>query len=243
MRRCPAIAAALACVLPHALPANWQYILADGENGYTGTRDVSVFSDFTSNASGRDPVLYVGMTQFADKRRAFIKFDLSVMPPGTIIERVQLELSVERARTGPEPHQLHRVTSLWDEGPATAPDSGAGGTGTPAASGDVTWTYANFPLVLWSQPGGEFDPLESAITSFGSAGTTGTFESQGMVGDVQLWVDDPGSNRGWILLGNEAGIHNAKRFHSSEAADPALRPRLKVTFRTPSAAANWQLYD
>ena len=238
-----AIAAGAILALSAGAPASWQYVFVEGEQGYTGTRDVSVFEDFAANASGGDPVLYVGVTQFGDLRRAFISFDVSRMPPGTIIEDVELEMSVERARTGAEPHRLHRVTAGWDEGPATSPDSGAGGQGVAAATGDVTWTHASFPLVSWSVPGGEFDPAESALTSVGSAGTMASFGSQGMVGDVQLWVDDPSSNRGWVLVGNEAGIHNAKRFHSSEAVNFALRPRLKVTFRSPSSARNWDLYE
>ncbi len=230
---------ALAC----GAQASFQYILVEGGNGYAGTRDVSVFDDFASNASAGDPVLYVGVTQFGDLRRAFLRFDVSILPPGTIIEDVVLELHVERARTGAEPHRLHRVTAGWDEGPATSPDSGAGGQGVAAATGDVTWSHASFPLVSWSVPGGEFDPAESALTSVGSAGTMASFGSQGMVGDVQLWVDDPSSNRGWVLVGNEAGIHNAKRFHSSEGSNADTRPKLKVTFRSPSAARNWDLYE
>ncbi len=243
MIRALATIAALASLATVARASSWQYVLVEGEQGYAGTRDASIFSDFPSNASGRDPVLYVGMTQFGDVRRALIRFDVSFLPPGTIIERVELELSVERARTGAEPHRLHRMTAGWDEGPATSPDSGAGGTGTPAALGDVTWSHATFPLVTWSVPGGEFDPAESATASFGAAGSTASFESPGLAGDVQLWVDDPGSNRGWMLLGNEAGIHNAKRFYSSEATNAALRPKLRIAFRSPSRATNWELYE
>ncbi|MBL8746907.1 MAG: hypothetical protein JNK58_11190, partial [Phycisphaerae bacterium] len=48
--------------------------------------------------------------------------------------------------------------------------------------------------------------------------------------EVQSWVVDPGSNFGWLILGNESAPSTAKRFDSRENDDPAFRPVLTVTF-------------
>jgi hypothetical protein len=52
--------------------------------------------------------------------------------------------------------------------------------------------------------------------------------------DVQGWVDQPASNHGWILIGQEDGVQNAKRFSSRTSTEP---PRLEVRYREPSAQA------
>lgn len=42
-----------------------------------------------------------------------------------------------------------------------------------------------------------------------------------MVADVQGWLDNPASNFGWLVKGNEARPTTAKRFNSRQNKDPA----------------------
>ena len=44
-----------------------------------------------------------------------------------------------------------------------------------------------------------------------------------------MWLDDPSSNHGWLLMGDEITT-GAQRFDTRENASEADRPRLTVTF-------------
>ena len=48
-----------------------------------------------------------------------------------------------------------------------------------------------------------------------------------MVADVQAWLDNPASNFGWLVLGDETAIATAKRFDTRESASP---PMLTIEF-------------
>ena len=43
-----------------------------------------------------------------------------------------------------------------------------------------------------------------------------------MRADVQSWLDDPASNFGWLVLGDESEIPTAKRFDTRESASPPV---------------------
>ena len=53
-----------------------------------------------------------------------------------------------------------------------------------------------------------------------------------MVADVQLWLDNPSQNFGWIVIGDETQIETAKRFATKENTDNGGqdRPSLVVNF-------------
>jgi len=46
--------------------------------------------------------------------------------------------------------------------------------------------------------------------------------------DVQSWLDDPASNFGWLVFGDESQILTAKRFDTRESASP---PLLTIIYR------------
>ena len=48
-----------------------------------------------------------------------------------------------------------------------------------------------------------------------------------MVADVQSWLNNPASNFGWLVLGDETAIATAKRFDTRESASP---PMLTIEF-------------
>src|SRR5207248_8531965 len=43
-----------------------------------------------------------------------------------------------------------------------------------------------------------------------------------MAADVQSWLDDPASNFGWLVLGNEATSTTSKRFDTRETTTPPV---------------------
>ncbi|MHC5003383.1 MAG: multicopper oxidase domain-containing protein, partial [Planctomycetota bacterium] len=54
-----------------------------------------------------------------------------------------------------------------------------------------------------------------------------------LVADVQGWVDDPATNFGWIVIGEESVLQTARKFASREGS-ASQRPRLAVTFTPPA---------
>ena len=57
-----------------------------------------------------------------------------------------------------------------------------------------------------------------------------TWDSSAMIQDVQNWLDNPESNFGWALVGNERDLGTAKRFDSRENDSANFRPVLTVTY-------------
>ena len=69
-------------------------------------------------------------------------------------------------------------------------------------------------------------------------GTSGvfTFSAQGLIDDVQTWVDDPNSNFGWIIAAqNETSGVSARRLGSRELpGNETSGPQLTITFVSPN---------
>ena len=54
-----------------------------------------------------------------------------------------------------------------------------------------------------------------------------------MVADVQSWLDNPGGNFGWFMIGDESSFPTAKAWGSSNNTDPALQPMLEIEYTIP----------
>ena len=184
-----------------------------------------------SNGSGSH--FFVGNTGNGSTRRAVIAFDIAgSIPPGSTIESVTLTLSMSRTTSGSEPVELHKLLADWGEGTSTA--SANEGGGTSARSGDATWVHRMFDTATWQTPGGDFAPAVSASTAVAFIDNYAWRSTAQMVADVQGWVDDPSSNFGWLLQGNETRTRTSKRFDSRENSTEANRPVLTVQFTPPS---------
>jgi len=183
-------------------------------------------------SNGAGPSLFFGRTGGNAgnvRRRALMRFDLSSIPPGSVVNSVQLTLEVDLVPPGATGFDvaLHRVLADWGEGASVA--QGAGGAGAPAVAPDATWLHREFDSVFWATPGGDFAAAPTSTAPVGSGTGPVTFvTAPGLVGDVQAWVNDPGQNFGWILIGEESNAQNARRIGSRENA--ALAPQLVVDF-------------
>lgn len=51
-----------------------------------------------------------------------------------------------------------------------------------------------------------------------------------MAEDVQAWIDDPASNFGWVMIGEEDLPQTVRRFGSRENPDRAIRPMLTIAY-------------
>ncbi len=176
-------------------------------------------------SSGAADGMFVGKIASGEQRRGLLAFDLTGIPPGSTITAATLTLTVTRSHGGIDSISLYRATSSWGEGASGG--AGATGGGFSAAPGDATWIHRFYDTTLWTAPGGDYLTAPSA-TSTGS-----TWSGAGMIADVHAWVDNPGSNLGWLIRGLETTSGNAKRYATREYATVSARPRLVVTFTPP----------
>lgn len=207
---------------------------AQAEAGnFVAVADATLIEDFSgSRANGSADAIYVGRTQRDGNRRGLLRFDLSSLPPGAIVQSATLHLHLLRGRPDNEPLSLHRTLASWGEGASNA----FGGGGTAAAPGDATWLHRFFGATqLWSNPGGDFVAAASAEELIEAPeGVTHHISAPGMAADVQAWIDQPTGNHGWLLIG---GVNSAKAYASREHATAGLRPQLTVTWSLPEPVA------
>ena len=177
-----------------------------------------------SNALGFH--FFAGETGMNELRRGVLAFDIAGnIPPGSTITAVSLSLNMSRTPTNTAyVLELHKLLADWGEGTSMA--EGEEGDGAPATPNDATWRHRFFDTIFWSTQGGDFSAAASASQLVGVVGQY-TWSSAQMVADVQAWLDNPASNFGWLVLGDETAIATAKRFDTRESASP---PMLTIEF-------------
>ena len=196
------------------------------------SKDNTLFGPFnTAFSNGAGPGLFSGATRSFGPRRALLQFALTDSLPANVrIDSVRLRLHLNRASSGVFTHTLHRLLGDWGE----AGSISLGGGGALAQPSDATWSHAFYDSVAWSAAGGDFAAAPSAAAAVDSLpGDYFWGSTPGLVADVQAWADQPGTNFGWILIGDESGT-SAKRFDSREGAVPSLRPELIIDFSPAS---------
>lgn len=191
-----------------------------------------------SNGSG--PSVFVGLNGLAQPRRALLQFDIAAhVPAGASI--VSASLSVHVVQTNP-PAPLsvtgHRVLQAWGEGASVA-GGGGGGGGVPAAANDATWLHAMSPSVLWTNPGGDFVAAPSFTLVTPALGLGSASPAAGAAADVQLWLDTPTQNHGWILVSDETLSGSTARRLDSRESTTGIRPFLAVTFVVAGQSGLW----
>lgn len=199
--------------------------------------DTSIYrgDGFDNVSDGAGPHIWVATTAGGVTRRALVRFDLSAIAPGSQINSATLRIYESRSR---DVHAvaLHRLTRSWGESTSNGGDAGVG---APAAPGDATWTRAFFPATSWTTPGGDFVSTASVQTEVGPQGGYYTWASTPtLVADVKAWVDAPTGNFGWIMIGNEVELQNAKRFSSRQSSEASVRPRLTIDYTPPVAGGD-----
>jgi len=202
-------------IMPSKDNTLYEYVPAEGDH---------------SNGAGFH--LFAGENGEGEVRRGVLAFDIAgTIPPGSTITAVSLTLNMSMTPAGPETVELHKLLADWGEGTSHAPMGE--GDGAPATPNDATWRHRFFDSVFWTTQGGDFSATVSASQSVGGTGHY-TWSSAQMVADVQSWLDNPASNFGWLVLGDETAIATAKRFDTRESASP---PMLTIEFtRAPRVA-------
>jgi hypothetical protein len=172
-----------------------------------------------SNALGNH--FFAGETGMGELRRGVLAFDIAGnIPAGSTILGVTLSLNM--SRTGVDTArtiELHKLLANWGEGTSVAP--GEEGDGAPATPNDATWRHRFFDTIFWTTAGGDFSAMVSASQSVGALGMY-MWSSPQMIGNVQSWLNNPATNFGWLVLGDESDILTAKRFDTRESASPPV---------------------
>src|SRR5438034_2532406 len=175
---------------------------------------------------------FAGKTDQAEIRRGVLAFDIAGrIPAGSTITSASLSMNMSRtllntART----IELHKLLADWGEGTSDA--SGNEGQGTAATTNDATWRHRFYNTIFWTTPGGDFSGTVSASQSVGAIGLY-VWSSTQMVADVQSWLDNPTTNFGWLMLGNESTSDTTKRFDTRESTIPPVLT-IDYTASTPT---------
>lgn len=186
-----------------------------------------------SNGAGQ--YFFAGRTnQFETQlRRGLISFDLSLIPIGSTINQVSLEITASRTVAGERTIAIHNALQNWGESSSDA--NGEEGPGTEAEIGDATWTNAFLDGAAWLNVGGDFDPTALATANINGE-TTISFSSPELTNSVQSWLDTPATNFGWVILGDESEQRTAYRFNSRENSDSSTRPKLIIDYALPQTS-------
>ena len=151
--------------------------------------------------------------RFSDSTaHGLIRFNLGAIPAGARVASARLELYRVNPSLSGGPIGVYPISAGWDEG------TRSGGAGIS------NWTQRNVAS-SWTNAGGDFASQRYALETV-PAGTGWSFWE---IGDlVDAWVGGRFPNQGLALLPETAG--SAAHFASSDATDPALWPKLSVTF-------------
>lgn len=199
-------------------------------------KDNTLYEDGGDVSNGAGEYLFAGQTANTNNnllRRAVLAFSLTGnIPSDAVITSVTLDMTMSMSIVGEANVALHRLTADWGEGTSDAP--GQEGRGTDATSGDATWLNTFFGGGTWTTAGGDFAPTASATVGVAGNDTYTWGTTSALVADVQAWVDNPSSNYGWIVLGDETlPPPTTKRFNSRENGTAEERPSLTVNFTSP----------
>ncbi len=192
--------------------------------------DTTLFASNPGNSLGKSDSLAVGATGKGFPARSLVRFDLAGrVPEGSLVVGARLEFTVVKAPAGEEASRVvaHRMLKDWSEG------GGTGSLGSPARSGESTWTHQGHPDLAWDAPGcapgHEYVAEASGSTGMNAPGRY-AIEGPGLLADARKWLADPSSNHGWILLGDrEDAKLTARRIGSKESLSPADAPVLVLT--------------
>lgn len=199
----------------------------------SASRDNTLYSESGLLSNGAGANLFagrVGPVGGGAIRRGLVAFDVAgTIPVGATIVNATLKMNMSKTNfsAGARTVTLHRLLADWGEGTSDATLNE--GTGASATPGDATWSHRVFNTDVWTNPGGDFVATPSASTTVDNVGPY-SWTSTTMRDEVQIWLDNPSSNFGWSIVGDEAVLTTAKRFDSRQNLVAGNRPILTVIY-------------
>lgn len=206
--------------------------------------DATLLSIEPDHSMGGEQWITAGTTQNGTSNRAVLKFDVAAsLPAGSRIVDVGLILTLLREPadgTAESLFSLRRMLMPWGEGSTRGPFDHPG-FGAPATPGDATWNHRFAGgTERWATGGGmegrDFSAELSGLRLvYGRSDSPYSFEMEPQaIQDVQLWLDRPHVNFGWMLKSEaETTRFTARGFGSRELNDDEASPRLVITYVRP----------
>jgi hypothetical protein len=191
--------------------------------------DTGLYEIAPTNNLGGSLAVPVGVHSGGERSRYVVRFDPgSSLPLGAVVTGAELRIQVTAASTPSADYNVRRVLRDWAE------DNKGGNNGAPASTGETSWLARFHPSTVWASPGGsngiDYAESASATVTLGDAGSTNLISSPGLAADVQLWLDQPGTNFGWMLRAvDESATQIVRRIASRETVTNS--PVLKVSYR------------
>jgi len=173
--------------------------------------DTFILSSAPDNNAGGNTLLNLGTDGQGGVRRGLLRFDLSAIPAGATVTSAVLRLTVVRIPFGGPMNsnfKLYRLLADWSGG------TQAGNSGAPATEGEVTWNSRQHGTGGWTDPGaaGDAESTASASQFVNSiSGVTYEWAGAGVTRDVQDWMNEPGSNFGWLLRSDDEDSRRTAR--------------------------------
>lgn len=204
---------------PTDVPYTQTVLLQKGVDGYNGVMDTIIDIDYPTTNFSRSSSLYL---EGFDKVQVLIRYDLSALPSSARVVSATLGVYVvpdsRLERRQPFVSTIYALKRPWVESQATWMQAANGNPwGVPGAY-DADTDYAAWPYdEIWFYAGVP-QPL------FTARWFTYTVTSL-----VQNWIDNPGTNYGFIIKSHWP--HEIwYQLMSSDYWTPALRPRLHIMY-------------
>ena len=179
----------------------------------SAVEDTTIYSNVVDNNGGGHAFNIAGTANNGNERRSLLRFDLSGIAPGSIVNSASLDLDITQVGNTGGTFQLFRLDTDWAEG------RGVGNQGAAALAGEATWNSAEFGSVDWT-PGGSFFPQLLSDVSITSTGVSSFSSSDNFIDAIQSIVDDPTQNFGF-LISSSSGAGSAIRIGSREGGSAA----------------------
>jgi hypothetical protein len=198
--------------------------------------DTTLIEISSENNLGGAGFFNAGTTGNGFRNRAVMRYDLSSIPAGSIINSVELTLEIVREPvTDPENSffSLRRLFQSWGEGVQVPTEVDSPGRGAPAVMGEATWNSRFTGLSAWSEPGGQqgvdFSATASSLAFVTTVGEQVNFGSTpAMIADLQFWLDQPSANFGWMLMTESEDVGKTARSFAS--LESGFGPTLTIDF-------------
>ena len=188
----------------------YEMTFQDGTNGYSGTDDTYLNAWMSTTTYGAGSNFYIRQPGI---KTALVKFDLSSVTAMAQVSQAQIGLYVTYGSGNAVTMEAYEVTRVWAEDSASWMDAAAGAP--------------------WEMPGA-MGPSDHAASfsdrvSFGGGGRWVWFD---VTSSAQMWVGDPGSNNGIVIMGSGA-TNSELEFTASEYVVTFVRPQLKLIYQAP----------
>jgi type II secretory pathway pseudopilin PulG len=147
-------------------------------------------------------------------RRGIIRFNLSGIPAGAVVEEATLYLRESRTLGFTRTLGVHRVSQGWSEG-------------------GVTWNKRN-ATNNWNNPGGDFAGTATDTSTISWTGSP-KWDTWDVASDVQQFVSGELDNYGWIT--KDVNEDSSQRFWFFYSKEGLMAPYLKVRYSVDKTAS------